>query len=85
MAKLATIPVFPPRRTVLDLLPNKLLDWLRDKYRWPNYTAREVWCVHSWLLRVMADKLLIAASQPPKLFTHVADMEHYEPGKKGWN
>jgi hypothetical protein len=84
MAELPKIEVMPPRRSLIDFIPRKLRGWLRDKYRWPNFSKYETWCVHSWLLRVMSNKLLVASSKKNDSFHHVVGRD-YEPGKGGWN
>lgn len=86
MANLPHTSILPPRRTFWDYLPARLRGWLRDKRNFPRYTAREMWVVHSWLLRVMANRLLITASeQKQEVLYHVSGMEDYKPGKDGWN
>ena len=87
MAELPHIDILPPRRTLIDFLPSKLKGWLRDRYHRPTYTKREMWCVHSWLLRVMANRLLVAASeQADRKQEYLQHMgRDYEPGKGGWN
>ena len=52
MNKLGELPLYPPRRSLLDLLPTFLVSWLRRKYSWPKASLREQWAVSGLMLRV---------------------------------
>jgi len=50
--KLGELPLYPPRRRLVDLIPTFIVSWLRLKYSWPKASPREAWAVSGLMLRV---------------------------------
>ena len=51
MENLGQLPLYPPRRTLVDLTPTWLVSYTRRNYRWPAASKREVWAVSGLMLR----------------------------------
>ena len=67
---LGTLPLYPPRRRLVDLIPTFLISWLRKRYSWPKATPRETWAVSGLMLRVVYQTQRTAAliEEVPKPF-----------------
>jgi len=68
LKNLGELPLYPPRRRFIDLVPTFIMSWIRHKFSWPKATPREEWAVQSLLLRVAynAQKVASLVGEMPK-------------------
>lgn len=84
--KLGELPLYPPRRRFLDLLPTFIVSWIRNKYSWPKATPREQWAVNGLMLRVAYQTQRLAAKieETPKAF-FLSEVPEPSPDPFGYN
>jgi hypothetical protein len=90
-AELGDTTLYPPRRTLVDFLPDFIKNPLRVRFNVLPATPREVWVLKSLFLRIFYNTYRVSEliEKQPKAF-HTGELKAPDKGKEyepegGWN